>query len=150
MAKTKAGTTETSIEAIKVKPGFVSGTGRRKTAIASVFLYQEKGDFSVNGVNANDYFKAEKDKLFWMKPFHAIGLSHPTSQFSGQIRVKGSGKSSQTGAIIHAIARALAKIKDEYILTLSKQGLLTRDSRMVERKKPFLRKARKSPQYSKR
>ncbi|HLB51656.1 MAG TPA: 30S ribosomal protein S9 [Patescibacteria group bacterium] len=129
---------------------FVSGTGRRKTSVARVFLYKDKGDFTVNGISINDYFPNEKEKIKWMRPFHVIGVSHPNSQFSATIKVYGSGRSSQLNAIIHGLSRTLSKISEEYSQTLRKQGLLTRDPRMVERKKYWFRKARKTPQYSKR
>lgn len=140
------------IEAVEksVKKGFISGTGRRKTAIARVFLYKEKGDIVVNGKGIDIYFPSEVEKVKWLKPFHIIGVSHPESQYSALIKVSGSSKSSQLGAVIHGFSRALAEISEEFSLVLRKQGLLTRDSRMVERKKYFLRKARKAPQYSKR
>lgn len=134
----------------KVKKEFKSGTGRRKTAIASVFLYEQKGDFIVNGVNIQDYFKTEQEHSKWMRPFHVLGIAHPTSRFSASVKVSGSGVSSQLGAIVHGFSRALASVSDEYSEILHKTDLLTRDSRMVERKKYFLRKARKAPQYSKR
>lgn len=148
MAKQKT-TTEVATTK-KVEAGFVSGTGRRKTAVARVFLYQNKGDFTVNDKNINDYFGDVGSSSDWMKPFHIIGVSHPESQFSGTIKVTGSGKSSQLGAVIHALSHALALVDEEYSKSLRRQSLLTRDSRMVERKKPYLRKARKAPQYSKR
>ncbi len=129
---------------------FYTGTGRRKTAVASVFIYEGKGEFTINGKDTETYFKSEKEGLKWLRPFHLIGVSHPGSQFNGTIKVKGSSTSSQIGAIVHGISRALSEINEEYSKILRKQGLLTRDPRMVERKKPYLRKARKSPQYSKR
>ena len=141
---------QTEEQPVEEKKGFISGTGRRKTAVARVFLYQSKGDFLVNDVNINDYFPSETEKLAWSKPFHAIGVSHPDSQFSASITVIGSGKSSQLGAVVHGLSRSLAKVNEEYSKALRKQGLLTRDSRMVERKKYYLKKARKAPQYSKR
>lgn len=128
----------------------IKATGRRKTAVARVFLYIEKGDFTVNDINIDDYFSTEKEKLIWLKPFHLIGLSHPTAKYSATIKVNGSGKSAQLGALVHGISRALALESEEYSKILRKQGMLTRDPRMVERKKYFLRKARKTPQYSKR
>lgn len=127
-----------------------TGTGRRKTAVARVFLYQEKGEFTLNGEPINSVYTTEKDKLKWTKPFHTIGVSHPTTQFNASIKVHGSGKSAQINAVVHGLSRALALVNEEYAKTLRKQGLLTRDSRMVERKKYYLRKARKAPQYSKR
>lgn len=134
----------------QVKKGFISGTGRRKTAVARVFLYKEKGDFIVNDKKINDYFPSEIEKIKWLRPFHLLAVSNPESQFSVSIKVYGSSKSSQLGAVVHGLSRALAKVSEENSKILRKQGLLTRDNRMVERKKYFLRKARKAPQYSKR
>lgn len=134
----------------KVQKGFINGTGRRKTAVARVFLYKDKGEFVVNGKNIEEFFPTEKDSIKWIKPFHLIGVSHPKAKFSASIKVQGSGKVAQLGAIVHGLSHALSKIDPEYSLILRKQGMLTRDSRMVERKKPYLHKARKAPQYSKR
>jgi small subunit ribosomal protein S9 len=133
-----------------VKPNFISGTGRRKTAVARVFMYDEKGEFTVNGMPLETYFPSEVDQTKWVKPFHLIGISHPKARFSATIKVAGSGKLAQMGAIVHGISRALASMSDENRKALSKAGMMTRDSRMVERKKPYLHKARKAPQYSKR
>ena len=85
-----------------------------------------------------------------MRPFHIVGISHPESKFSGTFKVHGSGKNSQLEAVVHSISRALAKAQAEWSLILRRNGFLTRDSRMVERKKPNLHKARKAQQYSKR
>ena len=134
----------------KLKKGFISGTGRRKTSVAGVFLWETKGEFTVNGLPIKTYFSNEIDAIKWERPFHAIGVSHPESKFSGSIKVSGSGKSSQIDAVVLGISKALSKIDIEYDKILRKQGYLTRDPRMVERKKPFLHKARKRPQYSKR
>jgi len=132
------------------KKGFISGTGRRKTSVARVFLWEKKGDFIVNGVNIKDYFNSNVDITKWEKPFHAIGVSHPEAKYSATIKVSGSGKPSQMDAIVLGISRALSKIDSDFDKILRKQSFMTRDSRMVERKKPFLHKARKRPQYSKR
>ena len=129
---------------------FITGTGRRKTATARVFLYAEKGDFIVNDMPIDAYFSSKTDNTKWVKPFHTVGVSHPAAQYSASIKVVGSGKSSQMDAVVHGLSRALAKINIDFETTLRKQGFLTRDSRMVERKKYWLRKARKAPQYSKR
>ncbi len=129
---------------------FFSGTGRRKTAIASVFLYEKKGDITVNGIEIGNYFKTEQAQVKWMKPFHVLGIAHPTSKYSASIKVYGSGSSAQLGAIVHGLSRALSALNEDFAEILRKNDLLTRDSRMVERKKYFLRKARKAPQYSKR
>jgi small subunit ribosomal protein S9 len=129
---------------------FFSGTGRRKTAIASVFLYEQKGDITVNGTEIGKYFTTEQAQVKWMRPFHVLGIAHPTSKYSATIKVYGSGPNAQLGAIVHGLSRALASLSEEFAEVLRKNDLLTRDSRMVERKKYFLRKARKAPQYSKR
>lgn len=126
------------------------GTGRRKNAIARVFLKEDKGEFIVNGEDIQEYFSSKSIQNKWVRPFHLIGVSHPKSKYSATIKVKGSGKSAQMDAVVHGISRALAKASEEMSKLLRKQGLLTRDPRMVERKKPFLHKARKAPQYSKR
>lgn len=137
-------------EIMAVKKGFIFGTGRRKTAVARVFLYNGKGEFTANNMPIDEYFLSEKRRSDWMKPFHLVGVSHPGAHFNATVKIEGSGKSSQLDAVIHAFSHALASISEEYSTILRKQSMLTRDSRMVERKKPYLRKARKAPQYSKR
>ena len=125
-------------------------TGRRKSATAQVRIKPGKGKYKINNKSIEEYFPSEKEKLAWMQPFHLVGVSHPESKFSGTITVEGSGKSGQLGAVIHGISRALASLSEENQIILRRNGYMTRDSRMVERKKPYLRKARKAPQYSKR
>jgi len=137
-------------ERAKIEPKFFSGTGRRKTAVARVFMWDEKGDITVNGMDINEYFPSEKEQIAWTRPFHILGVSHPKAKFKASIKVAGSGKSSQLGAVAHGLSVALSLMNEEYSVMLHKQGLLTRDSRMVERKKPNLHKARKASQYSKR
>ena len=132
------------------RENLITATGRRKTAVARVFMYPEKGEILVNDKKIDEYYTSEKDQLEWKKPFHAVGVSHPGSQFRATIKVHGSGPSAQVQAITHGLSRALAQISEENRVTLRRAGLLTRDDRMVERKKPYLRKARKAPQYSKR
>lgn len=134
----------------KIKKGFISGTGRRKTAVARVFLWEEKGDIIVNDKPIGEYFPSEKAKITWAKPFHIVGISHPEAKFKISIKVHGSGKSAQLGAVVHGISWTLANLSEEYAEALRLHDMLTRDPRMVERKKPYLRKARKRPQYSKR
>jgi small subunit ribosomal protein S9 len=133
-----------------LKGKFYTGTGRRKTAVARVFLWDEKGEITVNGEDIGEYFPSEKEQVVWERPFHLLGVSHPKAKFTASIKVRGSGKSAQLGAVAHGIASALSVMNEEYSHVLRKQSLLTRDSRMVERKKPYLHKARKAPQYSKR
>jgi len=135
---------------VETKDNLITATGRRKTAVARVWLYPEKGDIFVNDKKISEFYDKEIHKTVWAKPFYIVGVSHPETQFRATIKVHGSGPSAQLGAIAHGFSRALAKISEENRVALSKAGMLTRDSRMVERKKPYLRKARKAPQYSKR
>lgn len=140
----------TEKEKSKIKSKFFSGTGRRKTAVARVFLWDEKGEITVNDKDIAEYFTTEKEQNVWTKPFHTVGVSHPKAKFKISIKVSGSGKAAQVEAVAHGIAHALSVYSEEFSHILRKQGLLTRDPRMVERKKPYLHKARKAPQYSKR
>lgn len=116
------------------------GTGRRKTAIASVRLTEGTFDIQVNG---------EKKELpvNILAPIELVGKK---SAFAISARVKGGGKESQLEAIRHGIARALENYNPEFRLTLKKAGFLTRDSREKERKKPGLKRARRAPQWAKR
>lgn len=139
-----------SVEVKKKQENVIIATGKRKTAVASVFMTLGKGKFLVNQKSIDEYFPTEKDRSKWIKPFFAVGISKPEQAYSAEVKVLGSGKTGQIEAVSLAFARALSKQNPEYRTILRKQGLLTRDSRMVERKKPFLRKARKTPQYSKR
>jgi small subunit ribosomal protein S9 len=134
----------------KTKGATTFAVGRRKTAIASIFLKKEKGKFLINNRPINEYFESEKDQAKWVKPFFVAGISNPELTYSATIKVSGSGKTGQVEAVALAISKALIQDLPELRSSLRKQGLLTRDSRMVERKKPYLRKARKAPQYSKR
>jgi len=134
----------------KAKEEIIFAVGRRKTAVASIFLKKEKGKFLVNGKPINEYFHVEKDQAKWVKPFFVAGLSNPELTYSATIKVAGSGTTGQVEAVALAISKALVQDLPELRSPLRKQGLMTRDSRMVERKKPYLRKARKAPQYSKR
>lgn len=137
-------------EKTNIKKDFIWGTGRRKTSVARVFLWDDKGEIKVNDKDISDYFPTEKEQIKWIRPFHLIGISHPKAKYSASIKVRGSGKAAQLDAVVHGISVVLSKLSPEFSLILRKQGLLTRDSRMVERKKPYLHKARKAPQYSKR
>jgi small subunit ribosomal protein S9 len=132
------------------KNQFITGTGRRKTAISRIFLHDKKGEFFVNDKDIKEYFPSDLEQATWVKPFHLVGIAHPESKFSGTIKIQGSGKSAQLAALIHSIAHALSKMSEEWSVILRKQGFLTRDPRMVERKKYNLHKARKATQYSKR
>lgn len=132
-------------------------TGRRKSSTARVYLRPGKGDIKINGKPMDEFFGRETCRMIVMQPLQAAEL---TDRFDVLVNVDGGGISGQAGAIRLGIARALVKYDegdnaaDESAMGLRKvmrgKGLLTRDSRKVERKKVGLRKARKSTQYSKR
>jgi len=124
------------------------GTGRRKTSVARVWLISPgKGDIVVNNKNINDYFQRETLKMVIRQPLELTDL---LSEFDIKINVSGGGPSGQAGAIRHGISRALLQYNPDLRPVLKKAGFLTRDPRMVERKKYGLKKARKRPQFSKR
>jgi len=141
---------ETEPKQAKTKTKVFMGLGRRKRSVARVWLYDEKGDITVNGKPIMEFFTSESDKMLWQKPFHTVGVSHPIAKFSGSIKVQGGGKTGFIGAVVLGISRALLVYNEEFRSKLRLAGLLTRDSREVESKKVFLKKARKAPQYSKR
>jgi small subunit ribosomal protein S9 len=133
-----------------IDKNLIIASGRRKTATASVFLKNEKGGVVVNGKDIEAYFPSEKESLTWKKPFYLLGIASPEARFDISVKVSGSSKSSQLGAVTLAISKALSLFNEEFSVLLKKNGMLTRDPRMVERKKPNLRKARKAAQFSKR
>ena len=122
------------------------GTGRRKNAIARVRLVPGTGKVTVNGREALDYFGRQALIDTFMAPFK---VTDTEGHFDVIARLNGGGISGQAGALRHGISRALLEAGD-YRQELKKAGFLTRDPRMVERKKYGLRKARKRPQFSKR
>jgi small subunit ribosomal protein S9 len=122
-------------------------TGRRKTSSARVYLKKGKGDISVNDRKLDDYFGRKVAQMLVMQPLELLDLSE---KLDINIKVKGGGSFGQAGAIRHGISRALTSFDEELRPQLKKAGLLTRDPRRVERKKPGLVKARKSKQFSKR
>ena len=132
------------------KSKFFSGTGRRKRSVARVWLYESKGEIMINDVPVGEFFTGLEETLEWVKPFHAVGVSHPQAKFSATIKVHGGGIVGQVGAVRLGIARALISYNPEFKAILRTSGLVTRDSREKERKKPFLKGARARPQYSKR
>lgn len=134
----------------KENQNLIITSGRRKTATASVFMNSEKGSITVNDRPIENYFPSEKENLIWRKPFFLLGIANPEAKYNLSIKVKGSSKSSQLGAVSLAISKALSLLNEEFSVLLKKNGMLTRDPRMVERKKPNLRKARKASQFSKR
>ena len=122
-------------------------TGRRKTSSARVYLQKGKGIISVNDTKLDEYFGRKVAQMLVMQPLELVEL---TDKVDIKIMVKGGGSFGQAGAIRHGISRALTEYNQELRPQLKKAGLLTRDSRRVERKKPGLVKARKSKQFSKR
>ena len=122
-------------------------TGRRKTSSARVYLKKGKGDISVNDRKLDEYFGRKVAQMLVMQPLELFDLSE---KLDINIKVKGGGSFGQAGAIRHGISRALISFDEELRPQLKKAGLLTRDPRRVERKKPGLVKARKSKQFSKR
>ena len=122
-------------------------TGRRKTSSARVYLSKGKGDITVNSKPLNEYFGRQVAQMLVMQP---LKLTELDEKVNIKVMVKGGGSFGQAGAIRHGISRALIEYDEELRPQLKKAGLLTRDSRKVERKKPGLKKARKSSQFSKR
>ena len=122
------------------------GTGRRKSAVARVFLKPGKGDFVVNGKPVDQFFGRETGRMVVRQALELI----KNSAFDIMVNVHGGGESGQAGAVRHGIARALIEYDAALKPTLSGAGLVTRDAREVERKKVGLHKARRRKQYSKR
>ena len=130
------------------KAEFFYGTGRRKSSVARVRLYQGAGKITINNRDIDDYFGLETLKVIVRQP---LALTETASQFDVVCTVEGGGVSGQAGAIRHGITRALLAFDSEkYRKSLKQAGFVTRDPRMKERKKYGLKKARKSPQFSKR
>ncbi len=128
-------------------PTFLSGTGRRKTAVARVRLLPGDGEIVVNGRSLLEHFGAAIDEADVRMPFRVTGTE---GRFNAMIKVEGGGFTGQAGAIRHGIARALLELDPLHRPVLRGAGLLTRDPRMKERKKYGLKRARKAPQYTKR
>ena len=122
-------------------------TGRRKTSSARIYLSPGKGNIKVNDRDLDVYFGRKVAQMLVMQPLEMTEL---TDKVDINIKVKGGGSFGQAGAIRHGISRALISYDEELRPQLKSSGLLTRDSRKVERKKPGLAKARKSKQFSKR
>jgi small subunit ribosomal protein S9 len=126
---------------------YYSGTGRRKTAIAQVRLMPGTGNVSINGKTLENYFPGSTLKTRVLAPLITVeGLS----RYDVLVKVLGGGMHGQAGAISHGLARALVASDETLRQILRKGGLLTRDPREKERKKPGLRRARKAKQYTKR
>ena len=124
------------------------GTGRRKSSIARVRVYENgTGSITINGRDINDYFGLETLKLIVRQPLVA---TETVGKVDVVCTVQGGGVTGQAGAIRHGISRALLGLNAEYRATLKAAGFLTRDPRMKERKKYGLKAARRAPQFSKR
>ena len=129
------------------KPYFY-GTGRRKSSVARVRVYNGTGKITINDRDIDDYFGLETLKLIVRQP---LELTETGAKFDVVCRVAGGGVTGQAGAIRHGISRALLQYDSEALrATLKKAGFLTRDPRMKERKKYGLKGARRAPQFSKR
>lgn len=127
--------------------GVAMGTGRRKTSVARVRIKQGSGELTINNRPLSEYFSVERDRLMVEAPLRA---TDSLGKVNVWVRVNGGGTTGQTGAIILGIARALEAMDPSNHYALAHGGYLTRDSRMVERKKYGFKKARKSFQFSKR
>lgn len=123
------------------------GTGRRKTAVARVYIRNGKGEIKVNSKDINEYFATPAQVNLAKAP---LKTTNSDNKYDILINVKGGGLSGQAGACSHGIARALVKVDEANHRSLKADGLLTRDSRMVERKKYGQKGARRRFQFSKR
>lgn len=126
---------------------YFHGTGRRKTSVARVRLYPGTGEIMVNGKGFKEVFVRGSHQAAVLAPLKAAGAD---TRFNVQAKVEGGGVTGWAGAVSHGIARALASSDEGLKSALRRQKLLTRDSRMKERKKVGLKRARKAPQYTKR
>jgi len=133
---------------LATKNTYFAATGRRKEAVAQVRLMAGDGSILIDGVSYTERFNRDEHIRTILKPFHATAT---LGKYTATIKVMGGGITGQAGAICHGIARALDEIDtNAYHLALKQAGLLTRDARAKERKKPGLKRARKAPQYTKR
>ena len=123
------------------------GTGRRKSAVARVFMIKGSGKITVNGKPVDEYFARETGRMVIRQP---LVLTEHTESFDILVNVTGGGETGQAGAVRHGIPRALIDFSAELKPALSNAGFVTRDAREVERKKVGLHKARRRKQFSKR
>ena len=132
----------------KSKKPYHYGTGRRKSSVARVHLFENgTGAITINGRDIDDYFGLETLKLIVRQP---LVTTEQVGKVDVVATVTGGGVTGQAGAIRHGIARALLEVNPEYRPALKAAGFLTRDPRMKERKKYGLKAARRAPQFSKR
>jgi small subunit ribosomal protein S9 len=130
-----------------VPDDWVKATGRRKCAVARVLAKSGSGKMSINGKEPGVFFPTENSVFYINQP---LEVTNNVGKYDFTIKVTGGGSNGQAGAVLHGIARAIAEIDPDSKLALKKSGFLTRDSRMVERKKSGQPKARKKFQFSKR
>lgn len=123
------------------------GTGRRKNAVARVYLVPGEGKVTVNNQDVGSYFGRKVLEVLVRRPLELTGLA---GRFNVYARVRGGGLSGQAGALKQGIARAMVEAEPNLRVLLKRAGFLTRDSRMKERRKYGLKKARRAPQFSKR
>ncbi len=123
------------------------GTGRRKSAVARVFIKPGNGAIVINNKPIDDYFSRKTGRMIARQP---LELTDNVNSFDIMVNIHGGGESGQAGAVRHGITRALIDYDETLKPTLSKAGLVTRDAREVERKKVGFRKARRRKQFSKR
>ena len=124
-----------------------SGTGRRKNSVARVRLVPGNGAITINGLSSEQYIPFANLREVMVQPFN---VTETLGNYDVLVNVDGGGFSGQAGAIRHGIARALLTVDPDFRASLKEAGLLTRDPRKKERKKPGLKKARKAAQFSKR
>jgi small subunit ribosomal protein S9 len=127
---------------------YYEGIGRRKESSARVRIMSGSGNFTVNEKALEAYFNRLGDVETILKPFTIVGYDRAT--YDVTVTVKGGGVTGQTDSVMLGLARALVKMNAEFVPMLRKGGLLTRDARIKERKKPGLKRARKAPTYTKR
>ncbi len=148
VAKAPKTQTEPARKKIPDKGGFIWGLGRRKSSVARVRIRPGEGKLVINKRSLDEYFARQQDRNAVVAPLKAVSEEKTFDVF---INVRGGGTTGQAGAAVLGIARALKNYDEEkYIQSLRDGGYLTRDSRMVERKKPGQKKARKAFQFSKR
>ena len=129
------------------KQNYFSGTGRRKTAVAQVKISSGNGAVIVNNTPFEEWLPNNEQRMAILKP---LIVTENAGKFNVTVKVTGGGSIGQQGAISHGLARALQKFDDNLKNALRQHGLLTRDPRAKERKKPGLKRARKAAQYTKR
>jgi small subunit ribosomal protein S9 len=129
------------------KQAYSYGTGRRKTAVARVKIMPGNGAIIINGIPYEELYSQPELRRRVLQP---LAATDSVGKYNVVVKVEGGGVASQSGAVSHGIARALVVVDEKSKDVLRKNGLLTRDSRGKERKKPGLKRARKAPQYTKR